>query len=105
MNRSGKWLNIIRVAVFAGLASVVCLSCSSNRYEEKIIAVEHQDETLSGEGAALVLLDRESLHTRQNLFLMILKAPVHHPSPMMDNTFISRERNKPAIHGRYGFWI
>lgn len=69
MNRSGKWLNVIRVAVFAGLASVVCLSCSSNRYEEKIIAVEHQDESLSGEGATLVLLNPEKPASPAKLIL------------------------------------
>ncbi|MEA3461132.1 MAG: hypothetical protein U9R49_04570 [Bacteroidota bacterium] len=57
MNRSGKWLNIIRVAFFAGLASVVCLSCSSNRFEGKIIAVELQGAPGNLDGAQLILLD------------------------------------------------
>ena len=59
MNRSGKWLNIIRMAVFAGLASAVFLSCSSNRFEGKIIAVELVGEPDLLEGAQLVLVDPE----------------------------------------------
>ena len=56
MNRSGKWLNVIRVAVYTGLASVI-LSCSSNSFEGKIIAVKLKGDPGSLEGAQLVLLD------------------------------------------------
>jgi len=52
-----KWPSVIRVAFFAGLAGVICLSCSSHRFEGKIIAVEHQMGAPAGEGAMLVLLD------------------------------------------------
>lgn len=61
MNRSGKWLNIIRVAVFAGLASGLCLSCGSNRFEGKIIAVELESTAGTLDGAHLVLLDPDRM--------------------------------------------
>lgn len=57
MNRSSEWLRVLRVILLAGLASVIGLSCSSNKFEGKIIAVEQQNGILAGEGAALVLLD------------------------------------------------
>lgn len=57
MNRSSKWLNFMRMAVFVGLASVICLSCSSNRFEGKIIAVELEGTPGNLEGAQLVFLD------------------------------------------------
>jgi len=59
MKRSGRWLNIIRMAVFTGLASVISLSCSSNKFEGKIIAVELDGSPGKLDGAQLVLLDPE----------------------------------------------
>ncbi|MCP4646676.1 MAG: hypothetical protein GY852_02930, partial [bacterium] len=57
MNRSRKWLNIIRMAVYAGLAGVIFSSCSSNKFETKIIAVELEGMPGSLEKAQLVVLD------------------------------------------------
>jgi hypothetical protein len=61
-NRSGKWLNVIRVAVYACLASIVCLSCSSNKFEGKIVVVELQGDNLNSlDGARLLMLDPEKV--------------------------------------------
>lgn len=57
MNRSGKWLNVIRMAVYAGLAGVLFISCSSNKFESKIIAVELEGMPGSLEKAQLVLVN------------------------------------------------
>lgn len=54
MKCKAKWLRYIRLAVYAGIASVISLSCSKS-FEGKIVAVE-----LSGadyQGSKLVLLD------------------------------------------------
>lgn len=61
MNRSGKWLNAFRLAVYTGLVSVTCLSCSSNSYEGMVVAVELADIRLdSYEGAKLIAIDISS---------------------------------------------
>jgi hydrazine synthase alpha subunit-like protein len=53
-------MNIIRIAIYAGLASVISVSCSSNKYEGKIVAVELQGDKLNNlNGARLLLLDPE----------------------------------------------
>jgi hypothetical protein len=58
MNRSSRWFRLFRVAVFAGVVSVACLSCSSNSYEGKVVAVELTDVKLdSYEGAKLIAID------------------------------------------------
>ncbi|MDF1574860.1 MAG: hypothetical protein P1P86_06665 [Bacteroidales bacterium] len=57
MNRSGKWLRIFRLAVYAGLAGLAGFSCSGNKFEEKVIAVELDGLPGTLEGAQLVLLD------------------------------------------------
>ena len=40
MKRSSKWLRVVKLAVYAGIGSVISLSCSNNSYEGKIVAVE-----------------------------------------------------------------
>lgn len=57
MKHKGEWTRVLRLAVYAGIASVICLSCNSNSYEGKIIAVEFSGE--DQESAKLVLLDPE----------------------------------------------
>jgi len=60
MNRSIKWLYIIRIAIYAGLICVISVSCSSNKYEGKIVAVELQGDKVNNlAGARLLLLDPE----------------------------------------------
>lgn len=60
MKRSSKWLRVLRIAIYAGIASVISLSCSNNSYEGKIVAVELAGEGLSNEGAKLVVMDPEN---------------------------------------------
>ena len=60
MKHWAKWLRVLKLAVYAGMASVMSLSCSQNSYEGKIVAVELAGEELSLEGATLVLLDPAS---------------------------------------------
>ncbi len=57
MKYNGKWPGVLRLAVYAGIASVICLSCNNNSFEGKIVAVELAGE--NQEGAKLVLLDPE----------------------------------------------
>lgn len=58
MNRSSRWFRHFRVAVYAGIASVACLSCSSNSYEGMVVAVELTEVKLdSYEGAKLIAID------------------------------------------------
>jgi hypothetical protein len=57
-NRSGKWLKVIRMAIYTGLASVI-LSCSNNSFEGKIIAVKLKSDVISMDGAQLVFLNPE----------------------------------------------
>ena len=66
-NRSGKWLSMIKLAVFAGLASMI-LSCSS-RYDGKIIAVELEGFPGSLDGAQLVLLDPDRSEKNATILL------------------------------------
>ena len=58
MNRSSKWFRLLSVAVYAGIASVACLSCNNNSYEGKVVAVELNDANQgSYEGASLIAID------------------------------------------------
>ena len=58
MKRSSRWFKLFRVAVYAGITSIACLSCSSNSYEGKVVAVELADVKLdSYEGAKLIAID------------------------------------------------
>jgi len=58
MNRSYRWFRLFRVAVYLGISSVACLSCSSNSYEGKVVAVELDDFNQgSYEGAKLIAID------------------------------------------------
>jgi len=58
MNRSSKWFNLLRMTVYAGVASVLFLSCNSNSYEGMVVAVELQDSSQgSYEGAKLIAID------------------------------------------------
>jgi len=56
MKRKGAGKGILRLAAFAGLAALL-FSCSGNKYEGKIIAVQLAGEPGSPEGAGLVLID------------------------------------------------
>ncbi|MEN8201026.1 MAG: hypothetical protein ABFS28_00425 [Bacteroidota bacterium] len=67
MKRNSKWLRIPGLAVYTGIASVLCLSCSSNSYEGKIVAVELAGE--DPESAQLVLLDPEKPEKEGTLIL------------------------------------
>ena len=60
MMRSSKWLRGIRMAVYAGISSVLLLSCSNNSYEGKIVAVELAGEAGLSDGARLLLFDPEN---------------------------------------------
>jgi len=58
MNRSSRWFRLVRVAVYLGISSVACLSCSNNSYEGKVVAVELNDSSHgSYEGAKLIAID------------------------------------------------
>lgn len=57
MKRSSKWLKIIRMAVYAGIASVLLLSCSKNSYEGMVVAVELAGEAGMFDGARLIVID------------------------------------------------
>ncbi len=58
MNRSSRWFRLFRVAVYIGITSVACLSCSNNSYEGMVVAVELTDIKLdSYEGAKLIAID------------------------------------------------
>jgi len=58
MNRSSRWLKLFQIAVYAGITSVACLSCSNNSYEGMVVAVELTDLRLdSYEGAKLIAID------------------------------------------------
>ena len=58
MNSSGRWFNLLRMTVYAGVASVLFLSCNSNSYEGMVVAVELQDtQEGSLEGAKLIAID------------------------------------------------
>lgn len=67
MKRNSKWLRIWRLAVFAGIASALCLSCNSHSYEGKIVAVEMAGE--DSESAQLVLLDPQKPEKEATLVL------------------------------------
>ena len=58
MKRRSKRLKLFRMAVYAGISSVLLLSCSKNSYVGKVVAVELQDLSQgSNEGAKLIALD------------------------------------------------
>ncbi len=58
MNSSGRWFNLLRMTVYAGVASVLFLSCNSNSYEGMVVAVELQESSQgSYEGAQLISID------------------------------------------------
>jgi len=58
MNRSSRWFNLLRMTVYAGVASVLFLSCNSNSYEGMVVAVELQDTSEGSlEGAKLIAID------------------------------------------------
>ncbi len=61
MNRSSRWLKLFRMAVYAGITSVACISCSNNSYEGMVVAVELSELRLdSYEGAKLIAIDLEN---------------------------------------------
>jgi len=39
MIRRSKWFNLVRLAFYAGISSVLCISCSSNSFENMVVAV------------------------------------------------------------------
>jgi hypothetical protein len=58
MNRSSRWFRLFKVAVYAGIASVMLFSCNSNSYEGMVVAVELTEVKLdSYEGAKLIAID------------------------------------------------
>jgi len=58
MNRSSRWFKLFRMTVFAGVVSVLFVSCNSNSYEGMVVAVELQDTPEgSYEGAQLISID------------------------------------------------
>ena len=58
MKRSAKWLRVLKLAVYAGITSVLLLSCSKNSFEGMVVVVESQDSKLdSYEGAKLIAID------------------------------------------------
>jgi len=69
MKRSGRWLNIIRVAVYAGLVSVTCLSCNSNKFEGRIIAVELEGTPGDLDGAQLLIMDPDQVDKPAKILL------------------------------------
>lgn len=69
MMHSAKWLRVFKLAIYAGIASVISLSCSQNSYEGKIVAVELAGNGLSLEGAKLVLIDPVSPDKESKLLL------------------------------------
>ena len=61
VNRKSKWPALIRLAVYAGIASILSLSCSRNAFEGMIVAVELPgDWKGSLEGAKLIALDPDT---------------------------------------------
>jgi len=72
MKRKVKWLRVSGLAVCAGIASALCLSCGSNSYEGKIVAVERTGE--DPESVQLVLLDPEKPEKEASLILKDFKA-------------------------------
>jgi len=58
MKRRSKWLKFISRAVYAGISSVLLLSCSNNSYEGMVVAVELEEiHQGSNEGAKLIAID------------------------------------------------
>jgi len=71
MKRNVKWLRVPGLAVCAGIVSALFLSCSSNSYEGKIVAVERAGE--DPESSHLVLLDPERPEKEATLILKEFK--------------------------------
>jgi hypothetical protein len=72
MKQNGKWLRFPGLAVCAGIVSAICLSCSSNSFEGKIIAVE-QDRN-DPASARLVLFDPEKPEKEGSLVIKDLES-------------------------------
>jgi hypothetical protein len=60
MKRSSKWLNYFRMAVYAGISSVLLLSCSKNSYEGMVVVVELTGEAGMFDGSRLIVIDAEN---------------------------------------------
>lgn len=56
--RSSRWLPVIKVVAFAGIFTLLSVSCGKNSYEGMIVAVELADENdISLEGSRLIAFD------------------------------------------------
>ncbi len=87
---SSRGFNLFLLAIYAGIASLSCLSCSSNSYEGMVVAVELQDTPEgSFEGAKLITID--SQHPGK-------------PAKILSNDFESAAAPAISHQGRYLFF-
>ena len=58
MIRRSRWFNLFRLTAIAGISSVIFISCSSNSFENMVVAVEVQNSSNgSYDGAKLIAID------------------------------------------------